>query len=132
MEGKSNRYDAVDYLIFAVLLVFGAFVFVFYRRGDFTGDDVFFADCARSLLQHGFYGLDGRPDTTQPPGLPAILAVFFMIFGYGHALSLKVMAVFETLGFCSTYALLRRHLSRPVAAAICLLLMSSPVLFALA
>jgi hypothetical protein len=130
MERKNDRHDAVDYLVYALLFVFGAFVFLYYQKtADFIGEDVFFADCARSLLQHGFYGLDGRPETTQPPGLSMILAGLFMVFGYGHAICLKAMAVFETLGFCCTYALLRRHLARAIAAPICLLLMSSPVLF---
>jgi hypothetical protein len=133
MENKNVRHDAADYLVYIILFVSGALAFLCYRRtADFIGEDVFFADCARSLLKHGFYGIDGRPETTQPPGLSAILAALFIVFGYGHAICLKAMAVFETLGFCSAYALLRRHMARTIAASICLLLMTSPVLFTLA
>src|SRR5262249_22949240 len=57
-------------------------------------------------------------------------AVLFMIFGYGQAICLKAMAVFEALGFFSAYAVLRRCLARPVAVAICLILISSSALFA--
>ena len=110
-------------------MVFGAFAVLLHQRADFGGGDVFYADAAQSLLDTGFYGVNGHPETTQPPGLAGILAVLFSIFGYSHAVCVSAMAVFETLGFLVTYEILRRRAPRLVAAAICILLLSSPLYF---
>ena len=119
-----------DIFVFALICVFGATAFLFYQRSsDFLGEDVFFADCARSLVNHGVYGINGRPETNQPPGLSAILAMLFMAFGYSTAICLRAMAVFETLGFLVAYELLRRRVPKLAAAAICLVLISSPSYF---
>jgi len=122
----------VDIVVLGVILAFGVLQFCFCdRAADFLHEDVFFADAARSL-QHGFYGIDGHPETNQPPGLSAILAILFLASGASHALSLRAMVVFETLGFMASYELLRRYAPRIVAAGICLLLISSEPYFAFA
>jgi hypothetical protein len=111
----------------------GALQFFYYNRtADFLHEDVFYADAARSLIHHGFYGIDGHPETNQPPGLPAILAMLCLAGGCSHTLFLRAMAVFETLGFLASYELLRRQAPRIVAAAICLLLISSGPYFSFA
>ncbi len=116
-----------DILVFALILGFGALQFYSCERaGDFRDDDVFFADAGRSLVDHGFYGINGYPETNQPPGLPWILGVLCAVGGCSHAAFLRTMAVFGTLGFLVAYELLRRQAPRIVAAAICLLLISSP------
>jgi hypothetical protein len=120
-----------DLIVFLVIVLFGASsVFLHQRTSDFMGEDVFYADAAQSLLQHGFYGVNGNSETTQPPGLAGILAVLFSMFGYSYAICVGAMAVFETLGFMAAYALLRRRVPNLVAATICLILLSSPVYFA--
>lgn len=122
-----------DLIVFGLILAFGALPFFFYERAaDFLRDDVFFADAARSLIQHGFYGINGHPEINQPPGLSAILAMLCLAGGCSHAVFLRAMVVFETLGFLVCYELLRRHAPRVVAAAICLLLMSSTTYFTVA
>lgn len=122
-----------DILVLATILGLGIFAFLFYQRAsDFLHDDVVYADFARSLLDHRFYGLGGRPETNMPPGLSAILASLFVIFGYSRVICLHAMAIFEALGFLASYALLRCRLPKLVAAAICILLMSSPIYFTLA
>ena len=76
----------VDIVVLGVILAFGVLQFCFCdRAADFLHEDVFFADAARSL-QHGFYGIDGHPETNQPPGLSAILAILFLASGRSHAL----------------------------------------------
>ena len=133
LSGMHPSLSRTDIIVFALLLVFGLAATLFYQHSvDFLGEDVFYADCARSLLAHGFYGIDGRPETNQPPGLPAILAALFAIFGYSHVICLRAMAVFETFGFLAAYELLRRRLPRLVAAAICIVLISSPLYFRMA
>jgi hypothetical protein len=79
--------------------------------------------------EHGFAGINGYPETNQPPGLPWILGLLCMAGACSHVVFLRTMAVFGTLGFLVTYELLRRQAPRIVAAAICLLLISSPVWF---
>jgi 4-amino-4-deoxy-L-arabinose transferase-like glycosyltransferase len=130
---RSSSVTRTDVLVFALILCFGASAFIFHRRSsDFLSEDVYYADSARSLLEHGFYGINGHAETNQPPGLPAILAILFIAFGYGPTICLHAMAVFETLGFLATYELLRRHLPKLFAAAICIVLISSPIYFQMA
>jgi hypothetical protein len=121
----------VDFVYVSVIAVFGVCTALLYQRTpDFLGEDAFYADAARNLLYHGFYGVNGNPETTQPPGLSAILAVLFAMFGYSYALCVKAMAVFEALGFVAAYEVLRRRIPSEAAGSICIVLMSSPLYFA--
>ena len=122
-----------DILVLSVTLILGAAAILFHNRSsDFLHDDVFYADSARSLIQSGLYGINGRPETTQPPGLPALLVILFTVFGYGQALCLRAMAVCEMLAFLVTYVLFQRYISKSVAAGICIVLISSPLYFSMA
>ncbi len=128
-----TSYRLADFLVIACILTLGALaLFSVDRASDFLYDDVYYADCARSLLERGFYGISDRPETTQPPGVSAILALLCLAGGCTRAVFLGAMAIFETLGFIACYELLRRQLPRAVAGAICLLLMSSSLYFSLA
>jgi hypothetical protein len=132
-EEKITLYRLVDFLIIACILILGALAFFSRdRASDFLYDDVYYADCAKSLLARGFYGILDRPETTQPPGVSAILALLCIAGGCTRAVFLSAMAVFETLGFLVCYELLRRLANRAVAGTICLLLMSSSLYFSLA
>ena len=93
----SSPLRRADILVFALILGFGAWQFFSVERAsDFLGEDVFFADAARSLIQHGFYGINGHPDTNQPPGLPSLLALLCIAGGCSHTVFLRAMAVFGT------------------------------------
>jgi len=127
----SKRVTFADFIIFLLIAVFGvSTVLLHHRAADFLAEDVFYADAAQCLLHYGFFGVNGVPETTQPPGLAAILAVLFSIFGYSYAVCVGAMAVFETLGFLVAYEFLRRRVSMLVATTICILLLSSPLYFA--
>jgi|GEM_PF-1918972 hypothetical protein len=126
-----SSFARADLIFFMLIVVFGSSSVLLHRRtADFLGEDVFFADAAQSLLHHGFYGVNGNSETTMPPGLSGILAVLFSIFGYSNGVCVGAMAVFEALGFLVAYEVLRRRVSRLVAATICILLLSSPLYFA--
>ena len=131
---SSSRFQwgsTANIVVVSLILIIGiATAILRQRTPDFMAEDAFYADAARNLLQHGFYGVNGNPETTQPPGLPAILALLFRIFGYSYSICVVAMAVFETLGFLLAYELLRRRVRNVVAGSICLILMSSPVVFA--
>jgi len=130
MVGSSSFFTKADLIVFVLIAVLGTSAVLLHQRtADFLGEDVFYADAAKSLLHNGFYGVNGNPETTQPPGLAGILAVLFAMFGYSNAICVGAMAVFETLGFLAAYELLRRRTSRLVAATICIILLSSPVYF---
>ena len=132
-EEKGTAYRVADFLIIAGILILGALAFFSRdRASDFLYDDVYYADCAKSVLARGFYGILDRPETTQPPGVSAILALLCLAGGCTRAVFLSAMAVFETLGFLACYVLLRRLANRAVAGSICLLLMSSSLYFSLA
>src|SRR5260370_5579190 len=126
-------YRLPDFLIIASILALGALaLFSVDRAGDLLYDDVYFADFGPSLLANGFYGISGRPETMQPPGLSGILALLCLAGGCTHSVFLSVIVVLELLGFLACYELLRRQLARAVAGGICLLLMSSSLYFSLA
>jgi len=125
------RISRPNLIIMASIVVFGTCAALFHQRtADFMGEDVFYADAARNLLQHGFYGVNGNAETTQPPGLAAILALSIGLFGYSYGVCVVAMVVFETLGFLAAYELLRRRIRGVFAGIICLVLMSSPAAFA--
>jgi len=127
---EPGGFDRTDLIVFGLILFFGAFQFVFSERAfGFLTDDVFYADCARSLLQHGYYGIQGHAETNQPPGLSATLALICLLKSCSHLAFLRTMAVFDTLGFLVTHAVLRRQVSKISAASICLLLISSQIYF---
>ncbi len=65
-----------------------------------------------------------------PPAFTLILAVVGLFWGLSPATLFPVIAVSATLALLVAYELLRRVEGRGVAAATCLLLASSPVLFA--
>ena len=131
MVGWLASSEKSDLIVILLIVVFGVSAILLRQRTpDFLGEDAFYADAAQSLLHHGFYGVNGIPETTQPPGLAGILAALFAVFGYSYAVSVVAMAVFETLGFIVAYELLRRRSPRLVAATICIILLSSPVYFA--
>ena len=123
-------WPTIDAVAYVLILVFGLAAFVYCERStDFLGEDVFYADCAHSLLQQGYYGINGHPETNQPPGLTLILAPLLAVFGNNHEVLQRAMAVLEILGFLLTYEVLRRRGSRLLAGAICILLISSPIYF---
>jgi hypothetical protein len=129
MKVESISVRNSDLILSILIVVFGAFGVLLHQRADFGGGDVFYADAAKYLLDHNSYGVEGHPETTQPPGLAGILALLFSIFGYSHAVCVSAMAVFETFGFLVAYEILRRRGPRLVAATICILLLSSPLYF---
>jgi hypothetical protein len=107
----------------------GALPFFLYpRAGDLISDATYY-ELARSLADDGWYGYNSRTETMLPPGFPAVIALLRFCFGDGYAVFIRSMAVFATLALLATYALFRREVGRGPAAAICLLVGSSPVLF---
>jgi hypothetical protein len=128
----SSSICRTDILVFALILGFGALQFFYTDRArDFLDDDIFYVDAARSLLNHGYYGINGYAETNLPPGISAILALFCLAGACTHVVCLRTMVVFGTLSFLGSYELLRRQVPRGVAAAICLLLISSQNYFLL-
>lgn len=124
------RWDTTDAVVCALLAAFGALQIVFVERApDFHSDDVFYFDAARALIQHHFYGINGHPETNMPPGLSGLIALFCVAGLCSHVAILRVMAILQTGGFLASYAFLRQVTSRAVAAAICVLLISSPIYF---
>ena len=130
IASAAARARPAEMWVVGLIVAFGALQFFLCSHApDFLHDDVFYADAARSLLEHGVYGINGHAETNQPPGLPAILAVLGLVGAGTHGAFLRAMVVFQTLGFLASYALLRRYTSWMIAAAICLLLISSEIAF---
>ena len=91
------------------------------RADDFfTGDTTYF-ELARSLLAHGMYGFNARPETVVPPGFPAFMATRCVTVGCGYSVFIHAMVVGSTLGVLAGYELLRRVEGRVAAGVISLL-----------
>ncbi len=128
-----TRVTLGDVGVYAVLLGLGALQVALVRRApDFFTGDVTYYELARSLVEGRPYGFNSGLETTFPPAFPAILALLCVAVGCGHNALIRSMPVFGTLGFVASYELLRREEGRLVAAAICLILMSSSGVFELA
>jgi hypothetical protein len=124
-----NRFDRYDVVVCASLVLLGLMQFILSRRGsDFVGDLTYF-ELSRSIARGTGYGFNYKPETMLPPGFPYLMAALAKIVGYGHAALVRTMGVFTTLGLIFAYLVLRTRQNRTVAAAICLLLASSPVFF---
>jgi hypothetical protein len=130
-----NKHDeglppsVADAAVYTFILLIGAFQLAHYpHTADFM-NDMTYPDLARSILEKGSYQLRFLPQTTFPPGFPLILAAVGLFFGLSPATLFPVVTASATLGIIAAYELLRRVEGRGVAAATCLLLASSPVLF---
>ena len=119
-------------IVYGTLLGIGALQLYFaVRLRDFIFGDVTYFELARSIVEKGFYGYDFRPETTLPPGLPWILAAFCVSVSCSHAALVRSMVFFAQMGFIAAYRLLCVMRERKgVAAGICLLLATSPIVFA--
>src|SRR5262245_25803833 len=75
-----------------------------------NGDTVFYADIARTWLEHGIYGqmIDGipTPTYTRLPGYPALLAAVFTLFGNNHYVPVLLIQTLADLGSCFLIAAL--------------------------
>jgi hypothetical protein len=124
----SSGFCAIDIVVYALILTFGI-IHLKYCASAKNGDDVFYIDSARSLLHNGFYGINGQAESNLPPGLSIFIAALSFFGSSSHVAILCAVAVLGTLGFIASYELLRRQVPRGIAAAICLLLVSSRVYF---
>jgi hypothetical protein len=119
-----------DVLVYAMIVVLGvAACALTVRSNDFVGGDTIYAELARSLVSHGWYGFNSQPETVIPPGFPAIMASLCVTIGCSYAVFVRSIVVSSTLGFLAAYQLLRREESPAAGVVICLLLISSPAWF---
>src|SRR5690242_10097502 len=94
---SDKSLTATDIVVYGSLLVFGALLIAMSRRSsDFFAGDVTYFELARSLVEKGFYGFDFKPETTLPPGFPAILASLCVTVGCNYTVSVRFMSVFTT------------------------------------
>jgi len=118
-----------DWAVYALILLTGGIQFIYYTHAANFVTDPGYPDLARSILEQHSYQFDFLPETTLPPGLALILALVGRFLGLSPAVQFRVIAVATTFGLIVAYLLLRRVESRGLAAAACLLLGSSPILF---
>ena len=132
LEPRRLPFVRTDFSVVALLLAFGILQFFLYAHtSDFVHEDVGYYESARSLVEHHFYGFNDTSERVQPPGLPLIIGVLCLTIGCSHAIVLRTMPVFLTLGLIVAYDLLRHERGRLVAASSCLLVASAPEMFAL-
>ncbi len=125
----STRRNLVDIAMYAMLAALGAMQIILSRHvADFVGD-VTYLELAKSILGGSGYGYNLKPETMLPPGFPYLLALLTVFLGTSYAVLVRTMAVFTTLALVFAYEILRSQSGRKVAAAICLLVGSSPIIF---
>jgi hypothetical protein len=127
---KGRQFDLMDLLVVSLLVALGAVHLTWHRKIDDYFNYPYYIEITRSLLAQRFYGYDYRFETLYPPGFAGMLALISVVFGSGEIVFARSMTVFLFLGMLVPYALLEREAGRPVAAAVCLLLVSSPDMFA--
>jgi hypothetical protein len=116
--------------IYAALLALGGLQLLLgCRMADFPYDPYYY-ELAHSLLAGTGYGFNARPEPMVPPGFPALLSLLILIVGNNFAILIRSMAFFTTFGLIAAYEVLKLAEGRRVAGGICLLLASSPALFA--
>jgi len=121
---------SIDVLVYLLILGFGALSIALVQRGaDYYNGDTTYLELARAIVRTGSYGFNFRAETMLPPGFPVILAILSALLGSSHETLVRSMPVFAVLGIVATYELLRKEHGRGVAAAIALLIASSPILF---
>ena len=129
LELNSTAGIIVDFSVYALIILIGAFQLAHYpHTADFVSD-VTYPDLARSLLEQGAYQICFHPQTVLPPGLPFLLVPVGWLFGFTPKALYPVIAVFTGLALVAAYRFLKLVEGRGVAAVACLLLVSSPAMF---
>jgi hypothetical protein len=124
-----TRWSAYDLAVYLSILLFGSLQFVFYDHTNHFAGGAATYELARSLLEKGSYGYLSRPETMLPPGLPALVALVWTCLGNSYPVFMRIVPLFATLFLITSYELLRRNVGRGPAAAITLLVGSSPFFF---
>ena len=129
----SSHLCRADVLVYALILCLGAFQFFL----SCTRNVIFRATMSFGLIP-AVHSLSVDFMVSMVIRKPicrrdcrAILGILGAVWGRSPSVFLRAMAVFGTLAFLASYELLRRQAPRIVAAAICLLLMSSMTHFPL-
>jgi 4-amino-4-deoxy-L-arabinose transferase-like glycosyltransferase len=109
------------FFLWATLAALALRLFFFFKFPHVTADSTFYADLAKNWLQHGVYGLavdSGQVAATcaRLPGYPAVLALFFAIFGLDHYRAVLIAQVLVDVGTCFLVADLARRCISPRAA----------------
>jgi hypothetical protein len=127
--GETGPLTGADLAILAGILAVGSVYFWLSQRGtSFYSGDTSYIELARSILDRS-YEFNFRRETMLPPGFPAIVAVLIAVFSDSHAVMVRAITVFTTLGLGVTYLLLRREAGRTFAALVTALLFASPTVF---
>jgi hypothetical protein len=130
--GETGSLTGADFAVLAGILAVGSVYFLLSQRGaSFYSGDTSYIELARSILDRS-YGFNFRHETMLPPGFPAIVAVLTAVFSDSHAVMVRAITVFTTLGLGVTYLLLRREAGRTFATAVTTLLFASPAVFGFA
>lgn len=128
-----RRLTAADLCVYGLILLFAALQLVFYLRSSgFLDGEVTYLELARSIIEKRPYGFDYRAETRFPPGFPLILALMSPLTGLDFGAMVQAMTLFTVLAFVASYEVLLREEGRFCAGLICLVLISSPQIFAFA
>jgi len=132
-DGTSDRlFLPTDLIVYGVIFAIGILEFVSWQRiNDFYRGDSEYVELARALIRDGLYRFNFKPETLLPPGFPMILAFLCVTVGCTPAILMQSISIFVSLGFVAGYRLLRIEQGCALAAASCLLMASSPIMFAL-
>jgi hypothetical protein len=129
-ESTALRQHWVEILIGALLLAIGIAQLHWQVKWGDVISDAYYIELGNSIAAHRPYGFDFKVETLIPPGFPLIIAGIYAVFGHAQIFLARSMTVFFILGLGANYLLIRREAGQAAAAAIVLLLGSSPDIFA--
>lgn len=118
-----------DVAVYALLIALAVMQFVLTLRAKDVASDATYVELAKSVARGAPYGFNFKPETMLPPGFPYLLALLIGIVGSSFVVIVRALTVFTALALIFTYELLRGLQSRVAAAAICLLVASTPLVF---
>lgn len=130
---KRRRHDSLFWTAAAVVAL-AVFQLLTLERVERPGlDSSIYMLGAESLARHRGYEMDGVRITTHPPGFPLLMAIPVRISGdAGRDFFLRCMPLFGACGLLAWLSVLARLAGPRVAAAVILLIATSPVYFHMA
>jgi hypothetical protein len=121
--------DWIDVAVYILLIAMGAMQLILCCRATDIVPDATYFELAKSIAHGAPYGFNFKPETMLPPGFPYLLALLIVTLGSNFVALVRTMAISTTLALIFVYELLRERQNRGVAAAICFLLASTPLVF---
>ncbi len=130
MQDHRRSRILLDIVVYGTLGVLGVLQFVMIRNSADYLNDVNYYELAQSVIHGIAYGFNQKPMTQLPPGFPYLMAILSPLIGCSYGAMLHMMTICSTVALLLSYRLLRPQIGAVGAGIGCILIASSPSLFA--